>query len=226
VVSALVMVAEILFLPSTLLTVAAGFAFKKSYKSHEFSIFVGTVSGWVGISLGAIITMALGRFVFQEQARKLANKYPLFEAVDKAVQERGVTLLILLRLCPVIPFTPVNFFFGATEIPFKHFCLGLLAVLPSTAAHVFLGTTLSDIQDAVNGKTNWSDNIALLVLCIIGTALAILAIVWVSWLTKKHLQDIIEKQLIDGRDSRSTIEERATAEPEADESTNLIRNDT
>lgn len=56
---------EIFFIPSSLLTVLAGFAFEKAYTHHKYAIIVGTVSGWIGISLGALITMGLGRFVFQ-----------------------------------------------------------------------------------------------------------------------------------------------------------------
>jgi uncharacterized membrane protein YdjX (TVP38/TMEM64 family) len=64
-------------------------------------------------------------------------------------------LLILLRMCPIIPFTPVNFFFGATKMKFSHYAIGLLGILPTTFGHVFLGTTLSDIEDAIKGKTNF-----------------------------------------------------------------------
>ena len=102
------------------------------------------------------------------------------KAIDQAISEKGLMLLILLRMCPLIPFTPVNFFFGATQMEFKKYAIGLIGVLPTTLGHVFLGTTLSDIEDAIKGKTNWEDNFWLLIMVILGTVFACTAIVWTS----------------------------------------------
>ena len=139
--------------------------------------------------------MLLGRFVFQQQVLEMSRRYPLFRALNKAIEERGLVLMIVLRVCPVVPFTPINFFFGATNIKVSTYALGLLGVLPSTLGHVFLGTTLSDIEDAISGETNWKDNFWLLFSVIFGTVAAISAIIWVSVATNKYLKDIIREQL-------------------------------
>lgn len=125
----------------------------------------------------------------------MANKYPLLRAVHLAIEEKGVWLLIMLRMCPVVPFTPVNFFFGATRMSFGAYTIGLLGILPTTLGHVFLGTTLSDIEDAIKGKTNWKDNFWLLIMVILGTALAIIAIIWLSVVTNRYLNQIIREKL-------------------------------
>ena len=57
---------EIFFLPGSLLTIGAGFAFKQAYIHTHYALIVGSISAWIGISIGAIITMLLGRFVFKE----------------------------------------------------------------------------------------------------------------------------------------------------------------
>ena len=116
-------------------------------------------------------------------------------ALNKALEEKGIWLLILLRMCPLVPFTPVNFFFGATKMKCTHYTIGLLGVLPTTLGHVFLGTTLSDIEDAIKGKTNWRDNFWLLILVVVGTLLAITAIIWLSIVTKRYLDQIIREKL-------------------------------
>jgi uncharacterized membrane protein YdjX (TVP38/TMEM64 family) len=103
-------------------------------------MIVGTFCSWVGISLGAMLTMFLGRFVFFDEAKKMQEKYPLFKALNRAIEEKGLTLLIMLRMCPVVPFTPLNLFFGATDIKVSHYAIGLIGVLPTTVGHVFLGT--------------------------------------------------------------------------------------
>lgn len=87
-----------------------------------------------------------------------------------------------------MPFTPVNFFFGATQMSLCHYSIGLLGVIPTTLGHVFLGTTLSDIEDAIKGKTNWEENFWLLVMVIAGTILAISAIIWLTVVTNRMLK--------------------------------------
>ena len=57
-------IGEVCFVPSTLLTILSGFAFEKAYTTHRYAIIVGTIASWVGISVGALISMFLGRFVF------------------------------------------------------------------------------------------------------------------------------------------------------------------
>lgn len=71
VLAGILMVGEVCFMPSSILTVVSGFAFKKAYDNFEKAMIVGTFFSWIGISLGAIITMFLGRFVFYEQASSL-----------------------------------------------------------------------------------------------------------------------------------------------------------
>ena len=76
------MLGEVFFIPGSLLTIGAGFAFKRAYMSTSFALMYGSVACWLGASVGAIITMLLGRFVFHDQAMKLAQKYPLVKAIN------------------------------------------------------------------------------------------------------------------------------------------------
>ena len=86
VLSVVIMLGEVFFIPGTLLKIGAGYAFKSAYKNIGHAILIGSLSAWLGISFGAILTFMLGRFVFKEQALKMAKKYPLFKALDKAIE--------------------------------------------------------------------------------------------------------------------------------------------
>ena len=77
---------------------------------------VGFLSVWVGASIGATIAMILGRFVFKEYVQKLSEKYPTIKALDKAIDSEGLKLILLLRLCPLIPFNAMNYLMGITSI--------------------------------------------------------------------------------------------------------------
>ena len=93
--------------------------------------------------------MLLGRFVFKDYAIKLKEKYPIIKALDKAIETEGLKLIFLMRLCPLIPFTLFNFAIGVTGMKLKDYCIGMIAIIPTTVAYVFLGTTISDIEDAI-----------------------------------------------------------------------------
>ena len=58
-------IATVLFLPGLILTLGAGFAFNQAYNSVGLAMLVGTLSVWVGASIGATIAFLLGRYVFR-----------------------------------------------------------------------------------------------------------------------------------------------------------------
>ena len=80
------------------------------------------------------------------------------KALNRAIETEGLKLLILLRLCPLVPFTIFNTMCGATSISYTDFLIGLLGVAPLTIMFVFMGTTASDITKAAEGDENWDKN--------------------------------------------------------------------
>ena len=140
-----VMLGEVFFLPGSMLCIGAGFAFKRAYGELRFAMVVGSTACVIGASVGAILTMLLGRYVFRNAAENLYRKYPVLHALNKAIESEGLYLIFLLRLCPLVPFTLFNFIIGITDMKFFDYCLGMLAIIPITILYVFMGTTLSDI---------------------------------------------------------------------------------
>ena len=57
-------------------------------------------------------------------------------------------MLLFLRLCPIIPFTILNFILGTSSIKVKDYFIGQFGILPALIAYVFIGTTLSDLKDS------------------------------------------------------------------------------
>jgi len=144
----------VLFIPGSILTLGAGFAFKQAYKSTWHALAVGSAAVWVGASVGAAIAMVLGRFVFKDWVTKKAEKYPLIDAINTAIETEGLKLIILLRLCPIIPFNMLNYLMGITSISVKHYNIGSLGMIPGTMVYVFIGTTISDIATMATAKTS------------------------------------------------------------------------
>ena len=114
--SLIYIICVVFFVPGSILTIGAGLAFKQAYGSTWKAMVVGFLSVWVGASIGATIAMILGRFVFKEYVQKLSEKYPTIKALDKAIDSEGLKLILLLRLCPLIPFNAMNYLMGITSI--------------------------------------------------------------------------------------------------------------
>ena len=60
--------------------------------------------------------------------------------------------MLLLRLCPVIPFNLLNYLMGITDMRFRDYMIGSTAMIPGTLVYVFIGTTISDIASIASGK--------------------------------------------------------------------------
>ena len=123
----------------------------------------------------------------------MSHRYPIIKALDKAIETEGLKLIFLMRMCPLIPFTLFNFAIGITGMKLSDYCVGMLAVIPSTVAYVFLGTTISDIEDAIQGKNNFSDNLTLMLFVIIGSILAIVGLIYITVVANSILKKMMEE---------------------------------
>ena len=144
-------VATVLLLPGTVITLGTGVALMKAYENTWLALLVGSISVFVGTWVGSIIALLIARYLFREQAVRCAMKYKFLTAIDKAIEIEGFKLMFLMRLCPLIPFNIQNYVMGVTSIKIAHYAVGGLGMLPFIVIIVFFGTTISDIHDAVNG---------------------------------------------------------------------------
>ncbi|OEU19084.1 hypothetical protein FRACYDRAFT_268552, partial [Fragilariopsis cylindrus CCMP1102] len=103
-------VCTIFFIPGSILTLGAGFVFSASTSSLWTGVLLGTIAVFIGASIGAILSFLLGRYLFRDSiSNKLVTKYPVFKAIDMALNEKGLRIMILLRLSPIIPFNVLNY---------------------------------------------------------------------------------------------------------------------
>ena len=115
----------------------------------------------------------------------------MVDALDKALESEGLKLMLLMRLCPLIPFSPLNYIMGITSVSMRDFFIGLVSITPATCVYVFIGTTISSIAEAISGghSSGSSETKTLaLIFLILGSTLACAGIVWVSIVAKKHLK--------------------------------------
>lgn len=112
---------------------------------------MGSFAVWIGAMFGSFLAMLLGRYLLRRAIEKKALKVRIFRAIDSALKKEGFKFTVLLRLCPLIPFTLLNYVFGLTSVSIKNYLFGGIGMIPGTVAYVYLGTTISNIAEASSG---------------------------------------------------------------------------
>ncbi|HVS99223.1 MAG TPA: VTT domain-containing protein [Solirubrobacterales bacterium] len=123
--------------PAEIVNAAAGFA---------YGFFGGLGIVVVGWMISAVVCYWFGTGV----ARPLLDRWfgaERFARFERMVERGGVTLLIALRLLPIVPFSLISAAAGAARVPFHRYCwTTAVGFLPITALAVYLGTRLEGIS--------------------------------------------------------------------------------
>lgn len=136
-------VATILFLPASLLTIAAGFL---------FGLLYGTILVSLGSTIGATSTFLISRYVARDWVARKAAEDQRFEAIDRAVGRQGWKIIGLLRLSPAIPYNLSNYVYGLTSVRLLPYVVASwLGMLPGTVMYVYLGKAGKAGIDAAAG---------------------------------------------------------------------------
>ncbi|MEM7610285.1 MAG: TVP38/TMEM64 family protein [Pseudomonadota bacterium] len=135
--------ATVLMLPGSILTVAAGYV---------FGVLYGTALVSISSILGATAAFLVGRSLGRGWVRDKIGTDGRLSAIDKATEERGFLVMLLLRLSPIFPFNVMNYLMSLTGMKLKHYFFGSwIGMLPGTLLYVYIGSAASDLQALVSG---------------------------------------------------------------------------
>ncbi len=124
--------AALLFVPGIVLTIGAGALFGLGW---------GMVIVSIASTTAAALAFLIARHVARERVEKLVKRDTRFEAIDSAIAARGWTIVALLRLSPLVPFSLSNYLYGLTSVPFLPYVAASWAgMLPATFVYVYLGS--------------------------------------------------------------------------------------
>jgi uncharacterized membrane protein YdjX (TVP38/TMEM64 family) len=127
----LYVVAALLFVPGSVLTLGAGLVFGLGW---------GTVVASAAATTTAGAAFLITRYLARDRVARLARRHEKFGAIDEAVREKGWKVVALLRLSPLVPFSVSNYLYGLTAIRFWPYLLASwVAMLPGTVLYVYLG---------------------------------------------------------------------------------------
>ena len=136
-------VAAVLFLPGSVLTLLAG---------TLFGLARGTLAVSAGATLGAAASFLIARHLARDRVARWASENPRYASLDAAVGREGWKIVFLTRLSPIFPYNLLNYLFGLTKVGFWPYLLASwVGMLPGTFLYVYLGfagrtlaTTASD----------------------------------------------------------------------------------
>jgi uncharacterized membrane protein YdjX (TVP38/TMEM64 family) len=134
---ALALIHTVVFYPAEIVDAAAGFVY------GFFPALLLVMTGWL---LSGLICLAIGRSV----ARPLLDRWlgeERFERIEATIERGGPTLLLAMRLIPILPFSIVSYAAGAARVPVWRFVwTTAVGYLPITALSVYFGTRLEGLS--------------------------------------------------------------------------------
>lgn len=139
----LYLLAAVLGVPGSLLTLGAGFAWGVGW---------GTVAASTGATLGAAAAFLVGRYLLRPEVERRLHRQPRFRALDQAVAQHGFRLVLLTRLSPLFPYNLLNYAFSITQVSFRaYFWASWLGMLPGALLYTYLGQCAGDLTALAAG---------------------------------------------------------------------------
>jgi len=134
---ALTIIHTVVFYPAEIVDFAAGFAY------GFFPALALVMFGWI---VSGVLCWLIGGSV----ARPLLDRWlgaERLERIEARIERGGVTLLLAMRLIPILPFSIVSYAAGAARVPLWRFVwTTALGYLPITALSVYFGTRLEGLS--------------------------------------------------------------------------------
>lgn len=173
-------VCAVLLVPASVLTIGAGAAFGSAL-GLGLGTLVGSAAVFVGASSGALLAFALARSLLHDFVQRLLQRHRIAHAVDCALRQEGLKVMLLLRLSPLIPYNVLNYIMAGTSVSGRNFALALLGMAPGTVGYVYIGAS---VLEAASGG---GAEVVRIVSLVVGAVAAFVAVGAVSWYAKKQL---------------------------------------
>eukprot|EP00940_MAST-03C_sp_MAST-3C-sp2_P000936 g936.t1 len=163
-----------------------------------FNIAAGVRFGYAGIVLyvfsallGSTLSFLLARSRLRNflKLKVLSGKYKeTVENIERAMaKDNPLVTVALLRLSPVMPFSPVSFILGIINVPFVPFVVGtFIGLIPASFPYVHAGVLGSKTLGGTASSETW-DPISI-AMSLVGLIVTVLLTIKVSRMATKALE--------------------------------------
>jgi uncharacterized membrane protein YdjX (TVP38/TMEM64 family) len=118
---------------------------------------------------------------------------PRVAAIDAAVGQSGLKIVLLLRLSPLFPFNILNYTLGLTRVRLRDFVLGSwIGMLPATVLYVYIGSLITSASKLASG-TRPSSGVAGHALLVAGLVATVAVIVVFTRIARKALKNTLNQ---------------------------------
>jgi len=161
----------LLMLPASVLIMLAGFL---------FGLWRGFAGVWIATLLASTLAFWFARTVARQWIQRKIQRKPLFNAIDRAIQRKGLPVVILTRLVMILPYPGLNYMLGLTGVRFRDYLAGtMIGMIPPLFLFVFLGTTAGNISAIMRGEVSLERNQLLIVILA-----AVAVVILVGWIIR------------------------------------------
>lgn len=106
-----------------------------------FGPVAGFILNMIGFFLSGTLAFYLARFLGKDFVQRVIKGKVL--EISGNMREKGFKILFLLRLPPILPYDPLSYTCGLTDIRFRDFILAsLLGVVPETLCYSIMGRSI------------------------------------------------------------------------------------
>ncbi|KAE9410375.1 Golgi apparatus membrane protein TVP38 [Gymnopus androsaceus JB14] len=153
---------------------------------------IGFLIGAISSIVGSATVFLLLRFLFSSRLRRWSRKNEKFMALESVVRDKGLPLIILIRVSPFPPWVYSNSLFASIEsVALWQFVIATTFVFPKILLHAFIGSRMAALSDG--GQRHEMDtSTKILNGCLVGggIVIAILASWLVYTLVQKHIRKL------------------------------------
>ena len=119
-----------LFVPPTILYFGAGYAFAK-VAGFWAGLFVAIITSFIGSCVGALLAFVRSRYMMRDLVELFSKRFPIVKCLDQAIEKKGFHVMLMLRLCPILPFNALNYVGGVTKISMEEYTFALVGIIPN-----------------------------------------------------------------------------------------------
>ena len=172
-------VVTVAVMPAFLLTLAAG---------ALWGFWFGLLFTMSGALAGSTCSFVAARSILRRTVQRYVNRHPRLVAIDRAVEQEGARLVLLLRLSPAVPFVLLNYVLGVSRIRLRDHFIGLCGMVPTAAMYVYAGKVAGDLTALATGAAT-PKGATYYVMLSIGLVATVAATVLVTRAAKRALRN-------------------------------------
>jgi len=180
---AIYIVATVLLLPASVLTLGAG---------AVFGVLAGALYVLIGATIGANLAFLIGRYLARERVAKWIEGNPKFAAIDRAVGREGWKIVVLVRLSPAFPFNLLNYALGLTQVSFLDNLLGTAGIVPGTFMYVYIGSLAGSLANREGPQLDPQAQMVQWAVRLVGLIATVAATVYITRVARQALREVVE----------------------------------